>query len=339
MEAFGRMRASQGKRAGRQRNAQPDRAAGGDGQPSGIALVPLVFGYVNYAAAASRPPAPSPSRKRRALPPAGAAAACSAAPASRITARARPDAALLDHLRWLMSAEAQTGFIPAHDGQPSARAAWQSADVNNRWGGFYSATARHVRSVPGCARVSTATSPSRRRLCDRPRGVRDGSPPTATLPKMRTPGAAAPRRRPANGKDHDRKSPFRRHRPRFQPSAAGAVLHAAAGRHGRQRDQGRTAGTGRPVPHDDLQQPMGRRRAKARISSPGTATSARSPSTSRRRRPRQILYSIAEKADVVVQNFRPGVMASSASATRTSARSTRASSTARARAMARAGRI
>ena len=57
-----------------------------------------------------------------------------------ITARAKPDAALLDRLRWLMSAEAQTGFIPAHDGQPSARAAWQSADVNNRWGGFYRAT-------------------------------------------------------------------------------------------------------------------------------------------------------------------------------------------------------
>ena len=39
-----------------------------------------------------------------------------------------------------MSAEAQTGFIPAHDGQPSARAAWQSDDVNDRWGSFYRAT-------------------------------------------------------------------------------------------------------------------------------------------------------------------------------------------------------
>ena len=106
---------------------------------SGIGLVPLVFGYVNYAAATAG---------RRAV--AFSEAPCIAAGGRRgsvlggtgigITARAKPDAALLERLRWVMSAEAQIGFIPAHDGQPSARAAWQSTDVNNRWGGFYRTT-------------------------------------------------------------------------------------------------------------------------------------------------------------------------------------------------------
>ena len=101
------------ERAGGQRQ-RSTRSACWRRWPAGpsIALVPLVFGYVNYARRATRPAAPSPSRRRRASPPAAAAAACSAAPASASPPRAKPDAALLDHLRWLMSAEAQTGFIP-----------------------------------------------------------------------------------------------------------------------------------------------------------------------------------------------------------------------------------
>jgi multiple sugar transport system substrate-binding protein len=47
---------------------------------------------------------------------------------------------LLNHLRWLMSPEAQSGFIPEHDGQPSLKSAWRDAEVNARWGGFYADT-------------------------------------------------------------------------------------------------------------------------------------------------------------------------------------------------------
>ncbi len=57
-----------------------------------------------------------------------------------VTKRARPDPTLLDHLRWLMSPEAQAGFIPRHDGQPSARLAWCGPAVNARSAGFYRAT-------------------------------------------------------------------------------------------------------------------------------------------------------------------------------------------------------
>lgn len=104
-----------------------------------FALVPLVFGYVNYAVAA----------------PGRAAVAFSDAPRVAEGARrgsvlggtgigiprhARPTSALLDHLVWLLSEEAQTTFIPAHDGQPSSRKAWLDDGVNARWGGFYHAT-------------------------------------------------------------------------------------------------------------------------------------------------------------------------------------------------------
>src|SRR3546814_7280153 len=42
-----------------------------------------------------------------------------------ISVRCAMTPTLLAHLRWLMSDDAQRGFIPAHDGQPSRRAAWQ----------------------------------------------------------------------------------------------------------------------------------------------------------------------------------------------------------------------
>jgi multiple sugar transport system substrate-binding protein len=57
-----------------------------------------------------------------------------------ITRRSQPPDELLDHLRWLMMPQTQADFIPSHDGQPSARAAWSSETANARWGGFYRAT-------------------------------------------------------------------------------------------------------------------------------------------------------------------------------------------------------
>lgn len=105
----------------------------------GIALVPLVYGYVNYAVA-------SPGRHAVAF-----ADAPVAAPGGRhgsvlggtgiaVTRKAKADARLLDHLRWLMRRDTQSTFIPDHDGQPSARAAWLSDAVNAAAGGFYRAT-------------------------------------------------------------------------------------------------------------------------------------------------------------------------------------------------------
>ncbi len=104
-----------------------------------VALCPLIYGYVNYAAPAE-----------------GRAIRFSDAP--RITAGGRPGSTLggtgigisrrcevtpqlIRHLLWLMGGEAQTVFIPLHDGQPSRRSAWADEAVNRRWGDFYRNTA------------------------------------------------------------------------------------------------------------------------------------------------------------------------------------------------------
>jgi len=103
-----------------------------------IACVPLVYGYVNYARAgqgrhlvgfADAPTGPGGNRGS-VLGGTGLA----------LTRRARPHAALLDHLRWLLGADAQCGFIPDHDGQPSARRAWSDVAVNAASNGFYRST-------------------------------------------------------------------------------------------------------------------------------------------------------------------------------------------------------
>lgn len=104
-----------------------------------IALIPLVFGYVNYSRAqagrcrvafSDAPRSGGGSIRGSVLGGTGIA----------FSAHSKPDAALLSHIAWLMSAEAQSSFIPAHDGQPSQRAAYSDAAVNAAWGDFYAGT-------------------------------------------------------------------------------------------------------------------------------------------------------------------------------------------------------
>ncbi len=96
----------------------------------GLWHVPLVYGYVTYAGRVAFTDAPTAGGRRGStLGGTGIA----------VSARCRPTPELLDHVRWLMSPEAQGRFLPAHSGQPSARAAW--ADPALDVGGFYSRTA------------------------------------------------------------------------------------------------------------------------------------------------------------------------------------------------------
>ncbi len=68
------------------------------------------------------------------------------------------------HLLWLMSPEAQIGFIPRHQGQPSLRVAWHDAGVNARWGRFYDNTAETLEAAyvrprrNGCVAFQTQAS-------------------------------------------------------------------------------------------------------------------------------------------------------------------------------------
>jgi multiple sugar transport system substrate-binding protein len=101
-----------------------------------LAYVPLVYGYVTYSPRVTFGAPPSGARVGSTIGGTGIA----------VTRRAAPTPELLDHLRWLMSAEAQSGFIPANSGQPSARSAWNDPAVDSAAGGFYSATLDTIES-------------------------------------------------------------------------------------------------------------------------------------------------------------------------------------------------
>jgi multiple sugar transport system substrate-binding protein len=93
-----------------------------------VVMCPLIYGYVNYANDLTFANAP------RSI---GGIGSTLGGTGIGISKRCGITPELLDHLRWLMSPQAQIGFIPAHDGQPSLRAAWQDAVINARWGDFY----------------------------------------------------------------------------------------------------------------------------------------------------------------------------------------------------------
>lgn len=103
-----------------------------------VAYCPLVYGYVNYAVAA-------PGRKAITFAdapagPTGRIGSVLGGTGLALTTRAQPSAALLAHLRWLLSPQTQAEFIPFAEGQPGARAAWHDAKVNDAWNGFFANT-------------------------------------------------------------------------------------------------------------------------------------------------------------------------------------------------------
>jgi len=103
-----------------------------------IAYCPLVYGYVNYAQPSAAPGRhPLSFGAAPAENPGGRPGSTIGGTGLAVSRRCEVTPALLDHLRFLVSAEAQTVFIPRHDGQPSSRAAWLDADTNAGSGNFY----------------------------------------------------------------------------------------------------------------------------------------------------------------------------------------------------------
>jgi multiple sugar transport system substrate-binding protein len=114
------------------------------GREDSIALCPLVYGYVNYS---------RPADGRKPLRFHNAPRAAAGHPVGTLggtgigfSKRSVPDSALKAHILWLMEKQAQCGFIPAHDGQPSRRDAWLDAEVNAAWGNFYLNTANTLEN-------------------------------------------------------------------------------------------------------------------------------------------------------------------------------------------------
>ncbi|MDQ0736859.1 ABC transporter substrate-binding protein [Arthrobacter agilis] len=99
-----------------------------------IAYCPLVYGYVNYSSPTLRfTDAPS-------VVPGGRRGSTLGGTGLAVSSRADVTPALIDHIDWLMSPEAQRRFIPQHDGQPSTRSAWLDDEVNRASAGFYRST-------------------------------------------------------------------------------------------------------------------------------------------------------------------------------------------------------
>lgn len=156
-----------------------------------LALVPLVYGYVNYAV----PSDPARQKVQFSNAPViegqGRPGSTLGGTGIAVSRRAKVTPALLDHLRWLMSGEAQTGFIPAHDGQPSRRDAWADDAVNARWGGFYRDTAATLDAAwvrprfDGYIPFQTKASAILREALD------EGAPAAATLARLQDAYAAA----------------------------------------------------------------------------------------------------------------------------------------------------
>jgi multiple sugar transport system substrate-binding protein len=106
-----------------------------------VALCPLVYGYVNYAAPSDPAAKPVAFANAPRSVRGGRPGSTLGGTGIGVSKRCTVTPALLAHLSWLMGREAQAGFIPAHDGQPSRRDAWHDAAVNRRWNNFYEATA------------------------------------------------------------------------------------------------------------------------------------------------------------------------------------------------------
>ena len=106
-----------------------------------IAYCPLIYGYVNYSGEELRftdVPAADGSRTQPGSVLGGTGLA--------LSRHCEPTEALIRHIAWLMSDEAQSGFIPQHDGQPSSRAAWLDPVIDHESSRFYSGTLATIES-------------------------------------------------------------------------------------------------------------------------------------------------------------------------------------------------
>ncbi|MEU1973100.1 extracellular solute-binding protein [Microbacterium sp. NPDC019599] len=145
-----------------------------------IAYIPLVYGYVGYADPARARAVtfgPSPTGP-------GGVGSTIGGTGIAVTQRAEVTPALRAHLAWLLSDEAQVSFIPAHEGQPAVRAAWESEAVNARSGDFYRRTRSTIEAAwtrprfPGFTAAQTEMS---RVVRD---AVRERSAPAGVLARL-----------------------------------------------------------------------------------------------------------------------------------------------------------
>lgn len=98
---------------------------------------PLLYQYVNYSL-----PESSPRLRFHDAPagPTGIRGSVVGGTGLALSRRCEPTDALLDHVVWLVSEGAQNAFVPAHNGQPARRSAWESPRLAERTLDFFTGT-------------------------------------------------------------------------------------------------------------------------------------------------------------------------------------------------------
>lgn len=107
-----------------------------------IGYIPLIYGYVNYAAA--NRPTPLRFTDVPVGAPGGRHGSVLGGTGVAVTSRCAVTDELRDYLRWLLDPATQCGFIPDHEGQPSATQAWHDDRLNTAYSDFYAATATTI---------------------------------------------------------------------------------------------------------------------------------------------------------------------------------------------------
>lgn len=101
-----------------------------------LACVPLIYGYSAFSVSEPHPitfcDVPRGTSEVLGSTIGGAGLAIS------VNAEITPE--LTSYIKWLISEDAQTNFIPQHQGQPALVSSWQSSRVNEQYGNFFKDT-------------------------------------------------------------------------------------------------------------------------------------------------------------------------------------------------------
>jgi multiple sugar transport system substrate-binding protein len=147
-----------------------------------ITLVPLIFGYVTYAQPGY---APHQLAFSDTLRQPGGWGGVLGGTGIGFTQRAKPTQDLLDHVAWLMDPDTQTRVFPAFGGQPSARVAWEDAEVNAASGAFYANTRQTAEQALLRPRFDGYIGFQTRASAQIRADLAEGRPPEQTLASLR----------------------------------------------------------------------------------------------------------------------------------------------------------
>ena len=129
-----------------------------------IALCPLIYGYVNYAAPADPGRRPVQFADAPISSTTGRLGSTLGGSGLAVSGQATVSDELVGYITWLLSEQTQREFIPGFEGQPSLRPAWTDPGVNLRSNHFYEKTAASVEHAwirpryPGYIRFQSEAS-------------------------------------------------------------------------------------------------------------------------------------------------------------------------------------